>query len=197
MTAQVGDKIRNLDSSLEVLALSTPIGFSPEEFGITPGVRSTACWKGFWCEYEIKNGAFFLKTLYVNAKDDNYPLINGVSPLLEPYPGARMLNYMGHHIYRDINVPIEYTGKIIAVDGFRSEYLGLRLIRSFDRVMEWSFENGQLISVENLSETINAFREELNREITHKNLNDIFSEIEPTKFKSLVSVNDAWWVDFL
>lgn len=106
MTAQVGDKIRNLDSSLDVLALSKPIGFTPNEFGITPGVRSTACWKGFWCEYEIKDGVFFLKTLYVNAKDDNYPLINGVSPLLEPYPEARMLNYMGHHIYRDINAPI-------------------------------------------------------------------------------------------
>ena len=53
MTTQVGDKIRNLDNRYNVLALSTPIDFSSEVFGITPGILSTACWRGFWCEYEI------------------------------------------------------------------------------------------------------------------------------------------------
>ena len=58
------------------------------------------------------------------------------SPLLEPYPEAKMLNYMGHHIYKDIDLSVKYTGKIIAVGGFIMDYIGVDRIRSFDRVIE-------------------------------------------------------------
>lgn len=194
MTAQVGDKISNLDNRLDVWALSTPIDFSPEVFGITPGVLTTACWRGFWCEYQIKDGLFSLKTLYVNSKDGNYPLINGVSPLLEPYPEAKMLNYMGHHIYKDIDLSVKYTGKIIAVDGFIMDYIGVDRIRSFDRVIEWSFEDGQLKSSTDLSDIVAEFRTELQREIAKKNVDNIFSRIDPQRFKSLSNIHDVWWI---
>lgn len=197
MTAQVGDKIRNLDSRFNVWALSIPIDFSPEVFGITPGVLTTACWRGFWCEYQIKEGSFYLKTLYVNSKDGNYPLINNVSPLIEPYPGAKMLNYMGHHIYKDINFPIEYTGKIIAVDGFIMEYIGAERMRSFERVIEWTFESGQLKSTLDLSDIVAEFRAELQCEITKGNVNSLFSQVDPQQFKSLSSMHDTWWTNLI
>ena len=197
MTAQVGDKIRNLDSRFNVWALSTPIEFSPEVFGIVPGVLSTACWRGFWCEYEIKEGHFSLKTLYVNSKDDNYPVINGILPLLEPYPEAKMLNYMGHHIYKDINVPIKYTGKIIAVDGFIMDYIGFEHLRSFEKVMEWTFEDGRFESAIDLSNVIAEFRTELHDKIEKKKVDSIFSRIELSKFNSLLNVRDAWWIQLL
>lgn len=197
MTAQVGDKIRNLDNGFNVLALSNPIDFSPEVFGIIPGVLTTACWRGFWCDYEIKDGQFSLKTLYVNSKDNNYPVINGVSPLLEPYPEAKMLNYMGHHIYKDINVPIKYTGKIIAVDGLIMDYIGVERMRCFENVIERTFKDGRCEAAIDLSNVVAEFRTELHNEIEKKNIDNIFTRVDAKKFNSLMNSCDFWWIDLV
>lgn len=197
MTAQIGDKIRNSYNKFDILALSTPIDFSPEEFGIIPGVLSTACWRGFWCEYDIGDSQFLLKTLYINSKDENYPPINGVYPKLEPYPGAQMLYYMGHHIYKDINIPIKYTGKIIAVNNFIQDYIGVDRIRSFKEVVEWTFVEGCLESTIDLSSVIEAFRTELHSKIEKKDVDGIFSRVDPRQFDSLSDMFDVWWVNLL
>lgn len=78
MTAQIGDKFTFENGNYELVAISTPIKFNPEDYGITPEWRSTACYRGYWCEYKISNDEIILENLYINSKDGVYPEINRV-----------------------------------------------------------------------------------------------------------------------
>ena len=117
--------------------------------------------------------------------------------MLEPYPEAKMLHYMGHHIYKDINIPIKYTGKIIAVDGFIMDYIGVDRIRSFEKIVEWTFKDGRFESTIELSHIIAEFRTELHNKIENKKVDSIFSHIKPQEFDLLLNVRDAWWLNLI
>ena len=144
MTAQVGDKlILNDEKHHTVLALNSPIEFSPELFGITPQVACTACWNGVWCDFRLSKDSFIVENLYVNSKDDYSPEINGVNPTLEPQEDSRLLKYMGHHFYKGINYSVPYTGRLLAVSGFLKKYMvymGPQRLRAYNEVSEWTFE---------------------------------------------------------
>lgn len=72
------DEFKFAISNYALVAISNPIQFLPENYGITPEGRCTACYKGYWCEYKIYDDEIFLQNLYINSKDDIYPEINGV-----------------------------------------------------------------------------------------------------------------------
>ena len=57
-----------------------------------------------------------------------------------------------------------------------------------------SFEDGQLKSSTDLSDIVAEFRTELQREIAKKNVDNIFSRIDPQRFKSLSNIHDVWWI---
>lgn len=78
MTAQIGDRFQYKGNYYNIVAISEPLPFSPQTFGITPEGACTACWAGYWCEYEIKKNALILQNLYIHSKDNYYPSINGV-----------------------------------------------------------------------------------------------------------------------
>lgn len=78
MTAQVGDNFKYKNREYSIVAISNPIQFAPQDYDIIPEAICTACWAGYWCEYEITDEAIFLQDLYINSKDDFYPEINGV-----------------------------------------------------------------------------------------------------------------------
>ena len=93
MTAQIGDRFIFRGNNYSIVAISTPIKFNPIQFGITPLSLGTACWAGYWCEYDISKEGIVLKNLYINSKDNNYPPINGV----EAEGGEdKDFKYMGH-----------------------------------------------------------------------------------------------------
>ncbi len=100
---------------------------------------------------------------------------------------------MGHHIYKDINIPIKYMGKIIVVDDFIMDYVGVDRMRSFEKVVEWIFKDGCFESAVDLSSTITEFRTELQREIAKKNVNSMFLCVDSQRFESLSNMHDTWW----
>ena len=62
-----------------------------------------------------------LQNLYINSENDYYPKINNVSSERE---NKKSFQYMGHHLYKDLNIFMEYTGKIL---------IGERLVLFRDR----------------------------------------------------------------
>ena len=120
MTAQIGDQYKFKNSEYTIVARSAAMDFHPSEYGIMPEAACTACWSGFWCVYNVTDGGIFLEDLYVNAKDDYYPPIEGVLP--EQQNGNETFTYMGHHRYAGLNIRIPYTGKILVGDKFMHEY---------------------------------------------------------------------------
>ncbi len=78
MTAQRADKYILKNDEYRIIALSKSMNFNPENYGIIPKGIDTSCFRGYWCNYCIKNENLFLKNLNVNCKDDIYPNFRGV-----------------------------------------------------------------------------------------------------------------------
>lgn len=84
--------------------------FDPSEFGLKPESPNTACMKGFILEFLLKDDKLFLEKLSVHTSDDDYPLINGI----EASPDGKY----NMHEYRDLHMPLAYTGTVYVVEGY-------------------------------------------------------------------------------
>ena len=71
MTTQVSNIVRHRRHKYSIVACSNAIGFRPEGYGLNPHSRSTACWSGYWCEYNTDDECLTLQKLYINDKDGN------------------------------------------------------------------------------------------------------------------------------
>lgn len=85
MTAQESDKFFYNDKEYSLVAISEEIKLKPEDYGITPSTISTACWRGYYCKYLIKDEILYLDQLTVCSADGNYPKINGKLPIPDPF----------------------------------------------------------------------------------------------------------------
>ena len=64
MTAQISDCYKYKGKKYDLVAISESIGFKPSNYGLHPQGIMTSCWRGYWCDYEIKNKALKLKVLH-------------------------------------------------------------------------------------------------------------------------------------
>lgn len=163
MTAQVGDSYSYQGENYSIIAMSVPMTFLPQKYGMVPSPRCTACWNGYWCEYEISEEGMILKNLFIHTENDYYPEVNGVSVCKKKNQEKKDFSYMGHHKYENINLPMEYTGKIVVGSGFLREYyihMGYQRAWAYEKVFELCFENGKLISKEDHSKIVAKVREE-------------------------------------
>lgn len=150
MTPQVRDTFQYEGDRYFAVAGNSFVGFQPSDYGICPAPRNTACWDGYWCEYQISEKGIILQNLYINAKDDYYPEINHVSPLKD--------GKMGHHFYKNINIRIEYTGKILMGESFSEMqyvfmgYMGNHWSMSYKLLKELIFDHGKLVTTVDHSE---------------------------------------------
>lgn len=197
MTAQVGDSFKYKSKEYNIVAISKPLEFDLQQYGITPEPCCTACWDGYWCEYEISEKGIILKNFYVNSKDDYYPEINGVLPLSEEDEKDKMFHYMGHHYYKGVNIKMPYTGKIVVGKDFLREYyihMGYQRAWAYKTLKELVFENGILIQEIDHSDMAKELRKQIKEdpdfwEKLHYNI-PMF--IESSFDLSLAT--KAWWV---
>ncbi len=144
MTKQIVDQIIYEGERHRPLSISGKGLPHPRDFGLRPGMMSTACWRGFYCEYTVRQDQLWLTHLVVHH-DGEYPPIAGVNALYEderllgenedepePLPGRWLetvwvmqgetevsgwgIIYDGG-IYANLNVPAPLTGGILlAID---------------------------------------------------------------------------------
>ena len=163
MTAQVGDKFEYNGKRYTYVMKTDHIGFSPRDYGITPAYTCTACWAGYWCEYSINENGLFLKNLFVNSMDDNYPDIEGVSVSGDE---ERSL-VMGHHAYRNINKLIKYTGKLLLGNDFMPQYyvhMGYQGYWTYRELLQFVFVDGALVAVNDVSRIAAMKRRQLHED---------------------------------
>lgn len=194
MTAQVGDRFIYKGDDYSIVAISEPIQFNPLDYGIKPVACCTACWNGYWCDYHISAEGIILENLYINAEDDYYPEINNVSPQKD---GKKSFEYMGHHLYRNLNIFMEYTGKILIGKGFINKYyihMGYQRAWAYEVLEELVFDNGKLVRTVDHSEMAKKLRKEIENkagEIKEESYNiPVFVE----KSFSLEMKDKAWWI---
>ena len=164
MTAQIGDRFTFRGNDYSIVAISTPIGFEPVQFGITPLGICTACWAGYWCEYTISEEGITLKNLYINSRDNNYPASNGVEAEEDE---REKFQYMGHHLYKNVGIRVKYTGKILVGKDFLREYyihMGYQRAWAYQTLVEFIFEDGSLIETVDYSNMAEKLREEIKKD---------------------------------
>lgn len=207
MTAQIGDIYKYKKKEFTVVALSSVMLFDPKNYGMEPHASSTACWRGYWCEYAIEEFELLLKDLYLYNSDDKYPPLNGVEVSLPEFKEYKcqggkkiiMKAHFGHRVYKDVNIPIPYTGKILLGDGFMREYyihMGFQRGWAYKKLIELVFEEGILLECNDLSHIAKAQREAM----VQGNINpqrpdvDILSKFVDDSF-SLDYADKAWWME--
>ncbi len=208
MTAQISDIYKHKRNKYNLVALSDPIGFEPKDYGLDPQASSTACRRGYWCEYDIREDGLYLDKLFLFNGEGKYPDFNGISALepgYEEYDYVELMSgkkgrskthkNMGHWTYDNVNLLIPYNGKILLGDKFLRDYyihMGYQQAFAYEILIEFVFENGKLIETIDHSEMVKKMREsmDLDELIDRKNvtkfINDSFSLDYKTK---------AWWLE--
>ena len=148
MTAQIGDIYKYNNKECRLVARDSSNLFNPKAFGMEPHAMSTACWRGYFCEYAIIDDELFLEKLCLFNADGKYPLLNGIKAVKPKF------KYAGYYEYRNINMPISYTGKMLVGNEFIREYyihMGLQKPWAYQELLELVFEDGILLECNDYS----------------------------------------------
>ena len=195
MTAQVGDRFIFKGDDYSIVAISNPIQFNPLDYGIKPAACCSACWKGYWCDYQIFTEGIILKNLYINSADGNYPEINSVS---SEKHNKESFQYMGHHLYKNINIFMEYTGKILVGKDFMREYyihMGYQRAWAYKVLKELIFNNGKLVKTVDHSEMAEKLRIELENRKEESEKTRENTRLFVEECFSLEMKDKAWWIE--
>ena len=201
MTAQIGDKYLFDGDSYSIVAMSERLSFNPADYGLIPRFACTACWDGYWCDYEISEKGILLKNLYINCADNSYPEINGVS--VSDF-NEEEHNYWGHHVYENINIPMKYSGKIVVGKGFIQKYyihMGYQRAWAYETLAELVFEKGVLTQKIDHSGVAEELRKNLDKTGGAHAGESIFghrvgsTEQFVEESFSLDLINKCWWID--
>lgn len=155
MTSQLGDIYRYNNHSYYYLRSTGDGLFAPEKYGFFPKSCVSACWRGYFCEYEIADNSLKLQKVCIHDGNNYYPPINGIKY-------SKGQNFFGHHLYDHIDLTLNFTGKILLADDEVSRfYYELELENtpySFETLLSFEFENGKLTKIVNHSETAARLR---------------------------------------
>lgn len=161
MTAQIPDTYTFNNKKYDFIAKSGPLGFDPTDYGLKPNASSTACWRGYWCDYVVRRSRLILKNLLIYNADGYYPPFNGVEPSSIGSSGKVVYSEKRGHVMYRVNLEMDYTGAIVVGRGFISNYYvhgGFQRAWAFKEVKELVFENGKVVEVKDHSNEVKAIR---------------------------------------
>ncbi len=174
MTAQIPDTFLYKADEYELVGLEGGELFTPEQFDMVTAMLHTACYRGFYCKYELTNDALFLMEMTMLEKNDNYKPINGQMPVVG--------NNEFERIYRDLHFPVPFTGKIRLGKDFIQElyvHMGFQKASAYKTVIEFVLKDGKLESFNDISEELSKKRGKFKKDFIEGDLdegiNDAFS----------------------
>ena len=136
-----------------------------------------------------------LQNLHINSENDYYPKINNVSPERE---NKKSFQYMGHHLYKNLNIFIEYTGKILIGKGFIKKYyihMGYQRAWAYEVLEELIFDKGELIKTVDHSEMAKKLRLELENKTKEVQKTSDNIQLFVERSFSLEMKDKAWWIE--
>lgn len=165
MTGQISDSLRLDGESFQILGIDGDTLFDPSAHGLKPTTIHTACWRGWYAGFAVRDGALVLADLTVNDADGNYPALNGVvpaAPRSEPRAGGPPFTPI-ERTYRDVGLPLSFTGTLTVGTDFIQElyvHMGYQTPDRFRRVLDLRFEGGTLVETTDRSAEMEAARSE-------------------------------------
>jgi hypothetical protein len=161
MTAQISDTVRYGGHDYDLAGINGEGLFEPSQQGLAPFARSTACWRGYFCEYTIEGGVLLLDALHIALTEkDADPADDRTGPrvfdLVPRYDVAR-----GYWVYAPVRVPIPFTGGLLLGRTFiRALYvhMGFHPAWKYRQVYEVIFQNGRLRESYDRSREVEEYR---------------------------------------
>jgi hypothetical protein len=155
VTAQIPDTVTFNGQRFAVAAVEGIGLFDPARVGIHPEVLSTACWRGFICDYEVVDAMLVLRHLEVGIGDDP-PEIRSVSP---------SRTELGAWQYDGLNLTLDFTGRVLIGNGDPSDrpYLHMGFLPAwfFAEVWDLTFDAGRLVGALDRSADVSKVRARL------------------------------------
>jgi len=178
MTAQISDTVRYRGKDFALAGINGFGLFDPIEHGVTPVGISTACYRGFYCTYQVADGGLLLIEVHLSlGAEEEAAAARGEGPALF---GRIPRRYTQHGYRREllsgkvetswesdelrvdrIREPIAYTGGLLLGDDFIREmyvHMGFHPAYKFREVHELVFDDGRLIEEHDRSEQMAEFR---------------------------------------
>ena len=170
MTAQIPDTILINNKNYSIVGVNGGELFTPQSLGIEPVAIMSACWRGYFCQYNISDNKLILDELQLSFGIDDTsgsnrefvpqvaPPINGVNP-------------MGKHpsfsnIYEGLNFHIPFTGGILAGEGFIQTlyvHMGFHPAWKYQTVYELIFEKGNVQELRDVSIAVEELRSKITK----------------------------------
>jgi len=160
MTAQIHDSILFQDRKFSIVGLNGSDLFTPLRFDLHPFQCITSCWRGYVCEYKIVHNQLLLNTLQVNLEQQG-PEINGLE---SSFSTTGTFN----NIYNPLNLKIDFTGEILAGDGFIRElyvHMGFHPAWKYETVYELVISQGYVLDTRDISKEMAQLREQMTRQL--------------------------------
>lgn len=170
MTAQAQDSVQYLGEPYALAAFSDGEPFSPTEAGYRPVMASTACWRGYVCGYEVRDGLLHLNELRVNHQPGEAPItrrlqppdLNGVAAVHDEN------SYVGGWHFCNVDLPLAYTGGLVIGRDFIRElyvHMGFHPAWKYRHVHELVFDRGRLVEARDATLEVARLRTRMRDEL--------------------------------
>lgn len=146
MTAQIEDQIL-LEGVVYHLKTDLSAFIRPENWGMTPRMLHTACWRGYHAVLALDEGVLVLQELTLRTEEGTFAEINGIPPATTRGSEAT---------YAALGLRLRYTGRVTAAKDFdRRQYrhMGFHPASAYATVVEMRFEEGLLVTSETLTQS--------------------------------------------
>ena len=186
MSGQFEDEYYYQGKAYSYIKSNTSDPFDPKNYGLNPDTEMcSACCRGYFANYSIIENKLYLMDLFIEAQDGQYPAIAGVD-----VDFSQNAKVFGYPVYKNLSLFLPYTGKMLAGNGFIKEYychLGFQRMWAYRDVKEFIFENGELKTVNDLSDIAAKLR----KEAPPGTLASIFFRLEETE--AMKPYLNEWW----
>ena len=156
MTAQISDSVKFEGRTYTLAGVNGTGLFEPEALGLHAVPMHTACWRGFYCTYAVRDRQLELEELRIHLEPPERTIILGAAP--------KKASDHGDAEYEDMRAPIAFTGGLLIGDGFIREmyvHMGFHPAYKYRVVHELIFERGRLASATDQSALMAKIRESL------------------------------------
>jgi len=177
MTAQISDSLFYRDERYSIAGLNGDGLFDPAHIGLKTRMISTACRRGFVCDYSLRDRRLILTRLTVGFRPEDLqraergdgPVLFGLTPKRDECKcwdccTEEDSTYWSDFYYDGLSIPLKYTGGVLIGADFIDEmyiHMGFHPAYKYSRVHELLFESGQLVKASDLTSEMAKFREDI------------------------------------
>ncbi|HVZ78249.1 MAG TPA: hypothetical protein VG818_09745 [Gemmatimonadaceae bacterium] len=162
MTTQILDTVDFNGVTYGVFGVQGGLPFTPQQFGMTPAMLHTACYRGYHVHYALGDAGLRLRELTVQERDGRYVPIDGRGPVPARIAGMT---------YKQLDVPVTFTGRMRLARDFRRWQAAVRAGdgatpsdgTAMARVLDVTLQDGRVVAVRDRSEEAHRLRMEEER----------------------------------